>query len=39
MGNWTIEVLRHSRHDWLNKLQLIKGILGFKRIGQGKGDY
>lgn len=23
----TVEILRHSRHDWLNKIQLIKGNL------------
>ncbi|WHY76332.1 sporulation initiation phosphotransferase B [Neobacillus sp. WH10] len=27
-----VEVLRHSRHDWLNKLQLIKGNLDLDRI-------
>jgi len=27
-----VEVLRHSRHDWLNKLQLIKGNLDLNRI-------
>jgi stage 0 sporulation protein B (sporulation initiation phosphotransferase) len=27
-----IEVLRHSRHDWLNKLQLIKGNIDLNRI-------
>ena len=25
-----VEVLRHSRHDWLNKIQLIKGNLRIK---------
>ncbi|KFZ42475.1 sporulation protein [Anoxybacillus sp. KU2-6(11)] len=30
---WTIvEALRHSRHDWLNKIQLIKGNLSLQRI-------
>ncbi|WLR50000.1 Spo0B C-terminal domain-containing protein [Bacillus tianshenii] len=27
----TVELLRHSRHDWLNKLQLIKGNLALER--------
>ncbi|MDP4162444.1 MAG: sporulation initiation phosphotransferase B [Bacillota bacterium] len=31
-----IEVLRHSRHDWLNKLQLIKGNLDLNRIERVK---
>jgi stage 0 sporulation protein B (sporulation initiation phosphotransferase) len=31
-----IEVLRHSRHDWLNKLQLIKGNLDLNRIDRAK---
>ncbi|MBB5354677.1 stage 0 sporulation protein B (sporulation initiation phosphotransferase) [Anoxybacillus mongoliensis] len=30
---WTVvEALRHSRHDWLNKIQLIKGNLSLQRI-------
>ncbi|MEK4126059.1 MULTISPECIES: Spo0B C-terminal domain-containing protein [Anoxybacillus] len=30
---WTIvEALRHSRHDWLNKVQLIKGNLSLQRM-------
>ncbi|MBW7650807.1 MULTISPECIES: sporulation initiation phosphotransferase B [Anoxybacillus] len=30
---WTIvEALRHSRHDWLNKIQLIKGNLSLQRL-------
>lgn len=34
---WNIvEVLRHSRHDWLNKLQLIKGNLDLNRIDRAK---
>lgn len=34
---WNIvEVLRHSRHDWLNKLQLIKGNLDLNRIERAK---
>ncbi|EIJ79027.1 sporulation initiation phosphotransferase B [Bacillus methanolicus PB1] len=28
----TIEALRHVRHDWLNKLQLIKGNLELNKI-------
>lgn len=31
-----IKVLRHSRHDWLNKLQLIKGNLDLNRIDRVK---
>ncbi|AIM15751.1 MULTISPECIES: sporulation initiation phosphotransferase B [Neobacillus] len=31
-----IEILRHSRHDWLNKLQLIKGNLDLNRIERAK---
>lgn len=31
-----IEVLRHSRHDWLNKLQLIKGNLDLNRVDRAK---
>ncbi|HHY72861.1 MAG TPA: sporulation protein [Bacillus bacterium] len=27
-----VEILRHSRHDWLNKLQLIKGNLALDRL-------
>jgi stage 0 sporulation protein B (sporulation initiation phosphotransferase) len=35
MKNWTVvEVLRHARHDWLNKLQLIKGNLALNKIDQ-----
>jgi stage 0 sporulation protein B (sporulation initiation phosphotransferase) len=29
-------VLRHSRHDWLNRLQLIKGNLDLNRIDRAK---
>jgi stage 0 sporulation protein B (sporulation initiation phosphotransferase) len=30
---WTVlEALRHSRHDWLNKIQLIKGNLALNKI-------
>lgn len=28
----TVDLLRHSRHDWLNKLQLIKGNLALDRV-------
>lgn len=28
----TVEVLRHVRHDWLNKLQLIKGNIDLNKI-------
>jgi stage 0 sporulation protein B (sporulation initiation phosphotransferase) len=31
-----VEVLRHSRHDWLNRLQLIKGNLELNRIDRVK---
>lgn len=31
-----IEVLRHARHDWLNKLQLIKGNLALDKIDRAK---
>ncbi len=27
----TVDVLRHARHDWLNKLQLIKGNLDLNK--------
>ncbi|MGP3559653.1 Spo0B C-terminal domain-containing protein [Geobacillus sp. BK01] len=30
---WTvIEVMRHARHDWLNKIQLIKGHLALNKV-------
>ncbi|MGE8206093.1 Spo0B C-terminal domain-containing protein [Heyndrickxia sp. NPDC080065] len=33
MENWTIvEVLRHARHDWMNKLQLIKGNIALEKL-------
>lgn len=28
----TVEVLRHARHDWLNKIQLIKGNLSLNKV-------
>jgi stage 0 sporulation protein B (sporulation initiation phosphotransferase) len=31
-----IEVLRHTRHDWLNKLQLIKGNIDLNRMDRVK---
>ena len=34
---WNIvEVLRHTRHDWLNRLQLIKGNLDLDRVDRAK---
>ncbi|MCU9614000.1 sporulation initiation phosphotransferase B [Caldibacillus lycopersici] len=27
-----VNLLRHSRHDWLNKIQLIKGYLSFGKL-------
>lgn len=32
----TIEVLRHARHDWLNKIQLIKGNLSLGKVDRAK---
>lgn len=32
----TIEVLRHARHDWMNKLQLIKGNLSLHKVDRAK---
>ncbi|MDZ5470827.1 sporulation initiation phosphotransferase B (plasmid) [Bacillus sp. 31A1R] len=35
--NWTtVEVLGHARHDWLNKIQLIKGNLALNKIDRAK---
>ncbi|MED3562186.1 Spo0B C-terminal domain-containing protein [Bacillus xiapuensis] len=31
-----VEVLRHTRHDWLNRLQLIKGNLDLNKIDRVK---
>ncbi|MFD2446208.1 Spo0B C-terminal domain-containing protein [Bacillus sp. CGMCC 1.16607] len=32
-NNWnTVNVLRYARHDWLNKIQLIKGNLSLNRL-------
>ncbi|MGZ0086553.1 Spo0B C-terminal domain-containing protein [Caldibacillus thermoamylovorans] len=34
---WTvIEVLRHARHDWLNKIQLIQGHLALNKVERVK---
>lgn len=36
--NWTtVEVLRQTRHDWLNKIQIIKGNLELNKIDRVKG--
>ncbi len=32
----TVEVLRHVRHDWLNKLQLIKGNIDLNKMDRVK---
>lgn len=32
----TVEVLSHTRHDWLNKLQLIKGNLSLNKVERVK---
>ncbi|MDE5052244.1 Spo0B domain-containing protein [Niallia taxi] len=29
----TIEFLKHERHDWLNKLQLLKGNMALNLCG------
>ncbi|WP_059171272.1 Spo0B C-terminal domain-containing protein [Bacillus sp. FJAT-27445] len=35
--NWNVvEVLRYSRHDWLNRLQLIKGNLDLNKVDRAK---
>ncbi len=35
--NWsTIDVLKHTRHDWLNKIQLIKGNISLNKIDRVK---
>lgn len=37
MGDWEpLELLRHTRHDWLNQLQLIKANLSLNRIERAK---
>ena len=36
--NWTtFEVLRQARHDWLNKIQIIKGNLELNKVESVKG--
>jgi stage 0 sporulation protein B (sporulation initiation phosphotransferase) len=36
-NDWsTIDVLRHARHDWLNRLQLIKGNLALNKTERVK---
>lgn len=36
-NEWTtLEILRHSRHDWLNKIQLIKGNLELDRSDRAR---
>ncbi|MCA1038963.1 sporulation initiation phosphotransferase B [Bacillus infantis] len=32
----TVEVLRHARHDWMNKIQLIKGNLSLSKYDRAK---
>ncbi|MCM3587680.1 sporulation initiation phosphotransferase B [Mesobacillus maritimus] len=32
----TIEVLKHSRHDWLNRIQLIQGNLSLNKVDRVK---
>jgi stage 0 sporulation protein B (sporulation initiation phosphotransferase) len=32
----TVAMLRHVRHDWLNKLQLIKGNLDLNKVDQAR---
>lgn len=32
----TVELLSHSRHDWLNKIQLIKGNLSLNKVDRVK---
>ncbi|THE15317.1 sporulation protein [Bacillus timonensis] len=35
--NWnTIDVLKHTRHDWLNKIQLIKGNISLNKLERVK---
>ncbi|WP_077618942.1 sporulation initiation phosphotransferase B [Bacillus sinesaloumensis] len=35
--NWsTIDVLKHTRHDWLNKIQLIKGNIALNKMERVK---
>jgi stage 0 sporulation protein B (sporulation initiation phosphotransferase) len=32
----TVDILRHARHDWLNKIQLIKGNLDLNKLDRVK---
>lgn len=32
----TVDILRHSRHDWLNRIQLIKGNLDLNKLERVK---
>lgn len=32
----TLDVLKHARHDWLNKIQLIKGNLSLNKVDRVK---
>ncbi|WP_144289453.1 Spo0B domain-containing protein [Domibacillus epiphyticus] len=33
--DWTvIEALRHARHDWMNDMQLVKGLLALNKIDE-----
>ncbi|MCD8502937.1 MAG: Spo0B domain-containing protein [Bacillaceae bacterium] len=34
-----LSVLKHSRHDWLNMVQLIKGNLALKKIRPYRGNH
>lgn len=35
--SWSIvEILSHSRHDWMNKLQLLKGNIALKKYDRAK---
>lgn len=37
MREWTtVDVLRHARHDWLNKVQLIKGYASLNKMEKVK---
>ncbi|MCA1031906.1 sporulation initiation phosphotransferase B [Bacillus timonensis] len=35
-NNRIVDLLRHSRHDWLNKIQLIKGNLALNKLDRVK---
>ena len=35
----TVDVLRQVRHDWLNKLQLIKGNLDLNKMERYERSY